>query len=309
MADEISDLRLFAQMVAAGSLSETARRLKSSLPAMSRRLAAMERRLGARLITRGARRFTLTEEGAMLHERGLAILEDINQIESEVGARTLAPRGHIKVAAPLEIGRRRIAPLIGDFRQKYPEVSVELVLSDSPADVIANGLDVALHTDDSRDGETVSRLLIPSRRVLCAAPSYIARRGRPARLQDLPLHECITLVRGNHVYDYWTFAKGGEVESIQVHGGLSTSSSEVLHEWVLAGYGVGPKARWDIEENLADGSLVDLFPDHVLDPISLYVIYPTRAHLPSRVRFFVEFVAAALKAPPPQRAISEGPST
>ena len=296
MADDISDLRLFLRMVAAGSLSEAARRLNSSLPAMSRRLSAMENRLGARLIDRSTRRFSLTEEGAVLHERGVLILAELDQVEAEVGARTSAPRGHIRVGAPIEIGRRRIAPLIGAFTRQHPDVTVELVLSDSRADVIGNDLDLALHVDQPVDGDIITRLLLPSRRVVCASPDYLIRRGRPAAPADLLGHDCVLLVRGHQIYDRWTFVENGKPLEVRVRGKLSTSSAEVMHDWILSGHGVGLKALWDIEDDLAEGRLVEVLAPFTDNAINLYVIYGTRSHLPKRVRVFIDFVVGALMA-------------
>jgi DNA-binding transcriptional LysR family regulator len=206
----------------------------------------------------------------------------------------LAPQGHIRVGAPLEIGRRRIAPLVAAFCERYPQVTVELVLNDSRADVIGNDLDVALHIDEPIDGDIVTRLLLPSRRVVCASPDYIARRGCPQRPEDLLQHDCIRLVRGRHVYDRWTFMDQGQPLEIQVRGPLSTSSAEVLHDWTLAGCGVGLKALWDIEPDLAAGRLVEVLAPFARNAINLYVIYPTRSHLPNRVRAFIDFVVAAV---------------
>ena len=298
VADDISDLRLFVRMVTAGSLSETARRLHSSLPAMSRRLSAMENRLGARLIDRSTRRFVLTEEGTLLFERSLGILHDIDQIEAEVGARTRAPRGHLRVGAPLEIGRRRLAPLIGVFCRQYPDVSVELLLDDARADVVGNDLDVALHVDPLREGDVITRLVLASHRVICASPDYLDRCGVPQKPADLADHDCIRYVRGHHVYDRWNFVADGKPLEVRVRGSLCTSSAEVMHDWTLAGLGVGIKARWDIEQDIADGQLVELLAPFADNPIDLYVIYPTRRHMPRRVRVFIEFVVDALKSRP-----------
>jgi DNA-binding transcriptional LysR family regulator len=296
MSDEISDLRLFVRMVAAGSLSETARRLNRSLPAMSRRLSAMENRLGARLIDRSTRRFALTEEGALLYERGAVILTEIDQVEAEVGARTQAPRGHIRVGAPLEIGRRRIAPLIGAFTRQHPDVTVELVLNDARANVVGDDLDIALHIDQPVDGDIIARLVLPSRRVVCAAPDYVARRGRPERPADLLRHDCIHLVRGHQLFDRWTFVEDGKPLEVRVRPSLSTTSAEVVHDWILSGHGVGLKALWDIEDDLAEGRLVELLAPFTASEINLYVIYRTRSHLPNRVRVFIDFVVGGLDA-------------
>lgn len=298
MADEISDLRLLVRMVAAGSLSETARRLNSSLPAVSRRLSALERRLGARLIDRSSRRFVLTEEGALLHERSLGILSDIDQVEGEVSAHTRSPRGHLRVGAPLEIGRRRIAPLIGDFCRRYPDVTVELVLDDSRADVVGNDLDVGLHVDPLAEGDVITRLLLQSRRVVCASPAYLDRCGAPEKPADLAGHDCIRLVRGSRVYDRWTFVEDNAPLEIRVRGSLSTSSAEVVHDWALAGHGIGLKALWDVEQDMAEGRLVEVLAPFAANPIDLYVMYPTRTHLPRRVRVFIDFVVEALKVRP-----------
>ena len=298
MADEISDLRLFVRMVAAGSLSETARRLNSSLPAMSRRLASMESRLGVRLIERSTRRFTLTEEGALLHERSVGILDEIDQVEVEVSTRARSPRGRLRVGAPLEIGRRRIAPLVGAFCRQYPDVTVELVLDDAPADVIANDLDLALHANQPSDGDVVTRLLLVSRRVVCASPAYLEKHRRPERPADLAEHDCICLVRRHQIYDRWSFVENGDPIEVRVRGPLSSSSAEVIHDWTLAGLGVGLKALWDIEQDLADGRLIELLAPFASNPVNLYLMYPTRSHVPRRVRIFIDFIVDALKGRP-----------
>jgi DNA-binding transcriptional LysR family regulator len=295
--DEISDLRLFIRMATSGSLSETARRLNSSLPAMSRRLAAMEARLGVRLIDRGTRRFALTEEGSVLYERGVGILAELDATEAEIAANVSAPQGHLRVGAPLEIGRRRIAPLIAEFSKRYPRVSIELVLNDSHVDVVGDDLDVGLLIDVPTDGNVISRLLLSSRRVVCASPEYIAEHGVPERPEDLLGHDCICLVRGRHVFDRWTFAENNTPREVQVRGTLLTNNAEVVHGWVLDGRGLALKALWDIEDELSDGRLVEVLGAVAHNPINLYAVYPTRTHLPPRVRVFLDFAVASITTP------------
>jgi DNA-binding transcriptional LysR family regulator len=251
----------------------------------------MERRLGARLIDRGSRHFVLTEEGSLLYERAAAILADLDQLEAAVGARSATPQGHLRVGAPLEIGRRRFAPLIAEFSRRYPHVTIELVLTDSFLDVVGDDLDVGLHVDVPLDGNVIARKLIASRRVACASPAYIAKHGVPARPEDLLAHACICLVRGRHVFDNWTFVDDKQLLDVQVRGALLTNNAEVLHGWILDGYGMGLKALWDIEDDLRAGRLVEVLAPFAHDTFNLYLIYPTRSHLPSRVRVFIDFIA------------------
>jgi DNA-binding transcriptional LysR family regulator len=250
----------------------------------------MESRLGARLIDRGSRHFVLTEEGNLLYERAAAILTDLDQLEAEVGARSATPQGHLRVGAPLEIGRRRFAPLIAEFSRRVPRVTIELVLTDSVLDIVGDDLDIGLHVDEPLDGNVITRKLISSRRVACASPAYIAKHGVPARPEDLRAHACIRLVRGRHVFDNWTFVDDNQPLEVQVRGALLTSNAEVMHGWILDGYGIGLKALWDIEDDLKAGRLVEILAPFAHNTINLYLIYPTRKHLPGRVRVFMDFI-------------------
>jgi DNA-binding transcriptional LysR family regulator len=298
LADEISDLRLFVRMVAAGSLAETARRLNSSVPAMSRRLATMEARLGVRLIERSSRRFAVTEEGGLLYERGLALIKELDETEAEVSAKVGTPRGHLRVGAPLQIGRRRLAPLIGEFAKIYPGISIELVLSDADLDLVGEELDICMHLDRPTDGNVVARPLLTSRRVACASPEYLARFGAPERPDDLARHDCILLVRGRHVFNRWLFEEDGHQREVLVSGPLLSNSAEVTYRWALDGNGVVLKALWDIEDDLRSGRLVEVLAPYACDEIKLYLSYATRSYLPLRQRVFIDFMAAALKRLP-----------
>jgi DNA-binding transcriptional LysR family regulator len=294
VSDEISDLRLFTRIVAAGSLSETARRIHSSLPAVSRRLAAMEERLGVRLIDRGSRRFTLTEEGAVLHERALTILRDLDAAEAEATAQAKHPRGRLRVGVPVEIGRRRIAPLVAEFTARYPGISIELVLGDSRVDILEEEIDIGIHVDPPQDSNLISRILLYGSRVIVASPEYLARHPAPARPIDLLDHDCARLVRGRRVFDNWMFKEDGRVREVQVQGTLLTNNSEVMHEWALAGRAVTIKALWDVDDDIRAGRLVQLLKPFQCDVLNLYATYATRTHLPPRMRLFIDFVVQEL---------------
>jgi DNA-binding transcriptional LysR family regulator len=294
MTDEISDLRLFIRMAGAGSLSETARRLNSSLPAMSRRLSQMEERLGVRLVDRGSRRFALTDEGMVLYNRGLGIIAEIDEIEAEVSAKVKSPKGRLRITAPLEIGRRRIAPLVSDFTKLHPGISVELILTDAKTDLIGDELDVGLQAALPSDGNIISKKLLSSRRVICAAPTYLARFGIPQCPADLLQHNCIRYLIWGHLLDHWNFIEDGQHREIQINGTLMTNNGEAVHGWILSGCGIGMKALWDIQEDLAEGRLVELLAPFTNEELNLYAVYATRTHLPLRVRMFIDHLAAGL---------------
>ncbi len=288
--DELGDLKLFIKIVAAGSLSEAARRLNSSPPAMSRRLAAMEARLGVRLVDRSSRRFALTEEGGILYERGSRIVADLDEAEAEVSTGGKTPRGHLRVRAPTMIGRQRIAGLVGAFVQRYPEVEVELVLSDAEPDLVEEELDIAFSVVVPNEPSLIARKLTPERNVvICASPTYIEKYGAPEVPDDLLRHDCIRLVRGRRVFDRWSFAEGGKRREIHVNGTLATTSGEVVHGWVVAGLGVALKLRWDVATELANGRLVSCLDTYVCDKRSLYILYAGRSHVPPRMRAFIDF--------------------
>ena len=295
LADEISDLRLFTRIVAAGSLSEAARRTFSSLPAVSRRLTALEERLGVRLIDRGPRRFTLTDEGALLHERAVAILHDIDEAEAEASVQVKRPSGHLRVGTHLEIGRKQIAPLIGEFTARYPAITIELLLTDSRLNLLEDELDVGLQADPPNDGNIVSRVVLSGRRIVCASPEYVATHAPLNRPLDLLKHDCSRLARGRHVLDQWAFQEDGRRMHVHVQGSLLTNNAEVIHDWAVAGRGVGLKAQWDIQDDLRSGRLIRLLEPFECDEIKLYVTYATRTHLPPRLRLFIDFLVSALQ--------------
>lgn len=298
MQDPISDLQLLTSLVAAGSLSEAARRLDSSTPVMSRRLAAMESRLGVRLITRTSRRFVLTEEGALLHDRALKILAEIAEAEAETAAKMNAPQGKIRVGAPMQIGRQLVAPLIGGFNTRYPGVSVELVLSDAGLEVMEDDIDVAIRNGLPAEQNVVARKLLDSRRVVCASPKYLERHGVPQTPDDLLKHNCIRLVRGRRIFDRWAFAVDGQRHEIQVNGTLSTTSGEIVYDWALAGKGIALKAVWDIETALDEGRLVKLLSAYSCDEIALYAVFAAATHRPPRVRAFLDYLTTSLASAP-----------
>jgi DNA-binding transcriptional LysR family regulator len=293
--DALDDYRLFVRLVESGGLSAAARQLGSSAPALSRRLQALEARLGVRLVERSPRRFVLTEEGALLHERALKITAELDELETELGTRTATPSGSLRIGAPMEIGRRRIAPLLAEFGRRHPRIASELVLSDAGQEPLRDALDFVFRTTEPEDPDVACVTLLPSRRVVCAAPAYLARHPAPERPEDLARHDCLRLVRGRRVYDRWRFLREGRPVRVAVGGTLSSTSGEVIHDWALAGHGIALKAAWDIAEDLRAGRLVECLAEYAGEDFSLYGVFPARPVQPVRLRLLIDYVKAAMR--------------
>ena len=296
MANELAEIQLFVEIIKAGNLSAAARALNASPAAMSRALISLESRLGVRLVTRTSRSFELTEEGLLFYDRCQRIVADIAEAEAEAASKLGSVKGKLRIGAPSELGRRLVAPLIAKFVQKHPEVEVHLTLSDSGLDVIDDGLDVALRVGLPDDSSVIARKVLSTRRIVCASPAYFKRRGTPTHPEDLRLHDCIRLVRGRRVMDSWLFQEDGRRFEVTVKGALTTTSDEVVHDWVRAGMGVALKASWDLLPELAEGVIVQCLEPFWCDQIDLFAICANRTHQPPRIRVFLDFIARKLPA-------------
>lgn len=292
--NDMGDLRLFTRIVAAGSLSEAARRQNMSLTAVSRRLSLMEDRLKVRLIDRAPRKFEVTAEGELLHRRALRIVEELETALAELDSASGVMRGRLRVSVPNEIGRRLIAPLCHQFTAEHPAVAIDLSFTDHRPDVLEGDLDVAIVTTLPTDGAVISRKLLTSRPVICASPFYVEKRGSPEAPEHLIEHECLRMRRGDRVCDTWTLMSPDGPRGYAVGGMLVADCTSTIHQWVLAGGGIARGALWDVREDLEAGRLLELLPDHACDEICLYAIHVSRRHIPPRVRHFVDLLAERL---------------
>lgn len=295
MADEISDLRFFTYLAAAGSLSAAARSHSASPAAMSRRLALLEARLGVRLVARTTRSFELTAEGALFNERCQRIIAEIDEAEAEASEGGAVPRGPLRIGVPLEIGRRRFAPLVAAFVDLYPKVEAHLILSDATFEIAEDRLDVALRAGMPPEQGLVATRVLSSNLVICASPSYLARHGMPQKPADIQNHNCIRFVRGTRYIDSWQFQVDGAPLDLRIHGNLSTTSAEVVHDWALAGKGIAMKPLWDVQGDLDAGRLVQCLEAYRHVEITLYAVFLGRRHLPPRLRLFIDFIKERLR--------------
>lgn len=284
----LTDMEIFARVVTAGSMSAAGREMGLSPAVVSKRIRRLEERLGARLLQRTTRQIALTEEGQGFYERVVAILASIEEAESFVSRRNSKPRGTLRVSAPTSFGRMHIAPHLGLFLSRYPDLNLSLVLSDDFVDIVGEGYDLAIRIAELENSSLIARRLAPNRRVICATQSYLQRYGVPATLDDLTRHNCLYTMQ----QEVWRLEGQEGPISIRVNGNLQTNSSEVVRESLLAGLGIALRSTWDVGPQLNDGSLVAVLPEFSSsDRVAVHAVYPSRRFLPVKVRAFIDYLA------------------
>ena len=290
-----ADLGFFSTLASAGSLSAAARELGVTTPAVSKHLALMESRVGVLLVNRSTRRMSLTPEGEMYLERARRILAEIDGMEELLGVSKATPQGLLRVNATLGFGRSHVAPLISRFVRKYPEVEIQLQLSVNPPALTEDLFDVCVRFGAPPDSRVIARHIAANRRLLCAAPPYLAKHGIPKVPNDLTKHNCIGIRQGEEAYGVWRLASGrgrsATTESIKTRGNLATNDGEIAVNWALDGHGILMRAEWDIERHLRNGRLVQVLPQYFTPDADIYAVYPQRHQLAARVRAFVDFLA------------------
>ena len=287
-----SEMAFFSLLARCGSFSVAARDLDVSTPAVSKRLAQMEGRLGVQLLNRTTRRVGLTPEGETYLAHARRILADIDDMEQLVSSAAAEPRGLLRVNATLGFGRSHIAPLISGFAKLHPQVEVRLQLSVDPPPLTEDAFDVCVRFGEPPDARVLARKLAPNRRLLCAAPSYLARQGTPRVPNDLGRHDCIGIRQGDEAYGIWRLSLGKRVESVKVRGKLSTNDGEIAVNWALAGHGIVMRAEWDIARYLRSGRLKQVLENYRTPSADIHAVYPQRHQVSARVRAFVDYLAA-----------------
>ena len=290
-----ADLGFFSALASAGSLSAAARELGITTPAVSKRLALMESRLGVSLVNRTTRRMSLTPEGELYLESARRILSEIDGMAELLGVSKATPKGLLRVNATLGFGRSHVAPLISRFVRKYPQVEVQLQLSVNPPPLTDDAFDVCIRFGPPPDARVIARHIAPNRRLLCAAPAYLAKHGLPKVPNDLTRHNCIGIRQGEEAYGVWRLssgrAKNATTEAVKTRGNLTTSDGEIAVNWALDGHGILMRAEWDIDRYLKNGRLVQVLPQYYTPDADIHAVYPQRHQMAARVRAFVDFVA------------------
>ena len=295
--DKLKQLESFVSVATKGSLTAAARAEGVAPAIMGRRLDALEERLGVKLLVRTTRRITLTHEGSAFLEDCQRLLADLANAEASVSAGGVKAAGHLRITAPAGFGRRHVAPLIPRFRELHREVTISLNLSDRVVDLAGEGFDCAVRVGDFPDSSLVSVRLADNRRLCVATPDYLRRHGTPEHPNDLLKFDCLTLSSDASQTRGWAFSlprEGGAGEPELVHlkpgGPLDCSDGQVLHGWCLQGWGIAWRSTWEVEQEIADGRLVEVLAAFAAPPNGIYIVFPQRKHLPLRVRLWIDYL-------------------
>ena len=296
--DKLKQLESFVSVAARGSLTAAANAEGVAPAIMGRRLDALEERLGVKLLLRTTRRITLTHEGSAFLEDCHRLLADLANAEASVSAGGVKASGHLRITAPAGFGRRHVAPLIPKFYELHTEVTISLNLSDRVVDIAGEGFDCAVRVGDMPDSSLVSVRLADNRRLCVATPAYLARHGTPQAPAELSRFHCLTLSSDASQTRGWAFrAQANEVTYLKPDGPLDCSDGQVLHDWCLAGYGIAWRSIWEVEAQIAAGTLVAVLEDFSAPPNGVYAVFPQRKHLPLRVRLWIDFLKERYSTP------------
>ena len=297
--DTLNGMKLFLRVAQTGSFSAAGRQVGLSPPTVFRAINALEDKVGARLLNRSSRRLTLTEAGTLYANRIETILADIEDTTAELGQLQLTPRGTLRVHTRVSLGVRHLAPLLPVFLIRYPEVNLDLRLSDQPVDFAEGNIDVAIRVGDVTGAALVKRKLVIAPRIICASPDYLSRHGVPRQPRDLQKHNCLTF-RSEETQPMWRLMKKERLTELRVTGSLRSEHGDVLREAALGGLGIVLLPAWSVGEDLLNGRLTGLLLDHEATPFGfdpdLYVIAHRARHRALKVRLFLDFLHEAFAA-------------
>jgi DNA-binding transcriptional LysR family regulator len=295
--DRYQEMSSYVAVVEARSFVGAANATSQSTTAISRHISDLEQRLGVRLLQRTTRRVSVTPEGEAFYARCKEVLAAINEAEAEVTTQSAEPSGLIRVNAPLTFGVLHLAPLWGRFIEQNPKVSFDVTLSDRVVDLVEEGYDLAVRITRLPNSTLVSRKLASSRLVLCASPGYLAARGVPTAPHDLGRLDVISysyLASG----DEWHFEGPDGPARVSVTPRFQTNNGDTCRVAALADQGVILQPDFIVADDLRRGTLVELMPQYRAMEIGIYAVYPTRKHLPLKLRRLVDFLVAAFHDPP-----------
>jgi DNA-binding transcriptional LysR family regulator len=291
--DRLEAMRLFVRVAELGSFGKVADQSDLARSVVTRQIAHLEAHLGVRLLARTTRRVSLTSAGAAYLRRCREILNLVKTSETEIAEERTSPRGSIRMSLPVSFGIVRMVPLLLDFLQDYPAVSLDMNFTDRRVELVEQGIDVAIRVARELDTNDVARKLAASRSVVVAAPGYLARYGHPAHPTDLQGHQCLTYT-GASAGAKWQFIVNDRVQGVSVSGRILADNGDVLMQAAMRGLGIAYLPEFIVRDLLGAGKLVEILATYAMPGIGIYAVLPGNRHIPQRVRILLDFVSKKL---------------
>ncbi len=295
---DISDLQVFVKIIEKGSFSAAGRELRMSAAVVSSRVARLESRLDVRLFNRTTRKVSPTDNGRRYYADCLDILSRMAEAERRLSHATGKTAGILRLSAATSFCQHYLAEAISRFARRYPDIQIQLQTTDRLADLLEEGLDLAIRIGPMVDSSFKSRILAPGNRYILAAPEYLEKYGAPQHPKDLTDHNCLLLRFPGSRQFKWTFQEGGGLYDLNISGALDSNSGEVLHQWALAGHGLTLKSGWEVAGDIAAGRLKIVLGDYMPRNIHIHSISAYDKYSPPRVSHFIDFIARDMKQDP-----------
>jgi len=284
----IDHVRLFIRIAALNNISLAGKELGLSPAVSSAHMNKLEEKLGVRLIHRTTRRVSLTEEGEAFLPHATDLLDSVESARASVGSGTVSPQGKLRVAAPASFGRLHLIPALHQFLAQYPDLRVDLHLSDSVMDMVEGGFDIAIRDAELNDSSLIARKLAPVNRILCASPAYVKSFGEPKAPEELLNYQCVNLIG----LETWTFETPDGQVSIKTHNRVRTDNGESARDAALHGLGITLSSTWCCHKEIEQGELIQVLKDYPLvSNTAIWAVYPSSRLLAPKVRAFIDYFA------------------
>lgn len=291
----LDHLKLFVRLAAVHSISKAGEDLGLSPAVASSHLRKLEDNLGVRLLHRTTRHVALSEEGRAFLPHAEEVLASAEAARASIGVGNTTPHGTLRITASASFGRMHLIPGLVGFLERYPELELDLRLTDTIVDLVEGGFDIAIRNSALKDSSLIARRLAPDRRIVCAAPGYLETYGFPRSPEELLQHDCLTLLG----MDQWTFHCPGGIKSLRVHGRIRTDNGEAVRDACAAGLGITLSSTWSLYRHLERGELVEVLADMPLvNDTGIWAVYPSTRQLAPKVRAFLEYFCEYFGDPP-----------
>ena len=285
---DIEHLKLFVRLAATHNISMAGRELGLSPAVASAHISKLEQGLGVRLLHRTTRKVSLTEEGLAFLPHAEEVLASVEAARASVGAGEASPQGTLRVTAPASFGRMHLVPALKGFLDRYPDLDIDLRLSDTIIDMVEGGFDIAIRNAGLKDSTLIARKLMDDHRIVCASPAYLEQHGIPASPEELKTHPCVCL----HGLDTWTFDTPDGPVAIKTKSRVKTDNGEAMRDACADGLGVAISSKWSVYQHLERGDLVEILHDYPLvSDTAIWAVYPSSRLLAPKVRAFIDYFA------------------